>query len=50
MYGTLQDVKKYSFSLQTPSELNIGSHTITIEVTDFQKNVSTSIHTVTVKP
>ncbi len=50
IYGTLQDVKKYSFSLQSPSDISIGTHTITIQVTDFQKNISTSIHTVTIKP
>gem|GEM_PF-3494653 len=50
IYGTLQDVKKYSFSLQSPSEIDVGKHTITIQVTDFQKNLSTSIHTVIIKP
>ncbi len=49
IYGTLQDVKKYSFSLQSPSEIDVGTHTIKIQATDLQKNVATRIHTVTVK-
>jgi hypothetical protein len=48
-YGTLQDVKKYSFTLKTPSEMWVGKHTISIQVTDFQKNVTTLVHTVTVQ-
>lgn len=50
IYGTLQDVKKYSFSLQSPSEIDVGKHIITIQVTDFQRNVTTSTHTVNIKP
>lgn len=49
IYGTLQDVKKYSFSLRSPSEIDIGNHSIKIQVTDFQKNITTHVHTVTVK-
>ena len=48
-YGTLQDVKKYSFTIKTPSEMSVGKHTVSIQVTDFQKNVTTQIHTVTVQ-
>lgn len=50
IYGTLQDTNKYSFSLQSPSEIPVWTHTIIIQATDFQKNMSKSIHTVTVQP
>ncbi|MCB9807595.1 hypothetical protein H6768_07090 [Candidatus Peribacteria bacterium] len=49
IYGTLQGVKKYNFTLKTPSELSVGKHIITIQVTDFQKNVTTQVHTVNVQ-
>ncbi len=49
IYGTLQGVRKYSVSLKTPDELGIGRHIVKIEVTDFQKNVTTLIHTVIVE-
>lgn len=49
IYGTLQGVKKYHFTLKTPSELAVGRHIITIQVTDFQKNVTTQVHTVNVQ-
>lgn len=49
IYGTLQGVKKYNFTLKTPADLAPGKHTISIQVTDFQKNVSTQVHTVNVQ-
>lgn len=49
IYGTLQGVKKYNFTLKTPAELAVGKHIITIQVTDFQKNVTTQVHTVNVQ-
>jgi hypothetical protein len=49
IYGTLQGVKKYNFTLKTPSDLATGRHIITIQVTDFQKNVTTQTHTVNVQ-
>lgn len=49
IYGTLQGVKKYNFTLKTPADLAPGKHTISIQVTDFQKNVTTQVHTVNVQ-
>lgn len=49
IYGTLQGVKKYNFTLKTPGDLAVGKHTISIQVTDFQKNVATQVHTVNVQ-
>ena len=49
IYGTLQGVKKYNFTLKTPGDLAVGKHIITIQVTDFQKNVTTLVHTVNVQ-
>lgn len=49
IYGTLQWVKKYNFTLKTPSDLSVGKHIVTIQVTDFQKNVTTQVHTVNVQ-
>lgn len=49
IYGTLQGVKKYNFTLKTPSDLAIGKHIITIQATDFQNNVGTMVHTVNVQ-
>lgn len=49
IYGTLQGVKKYNFTLKTPEDLAPGKHIVTIQVTDFQKNVINQIHTVNVQ-
>ncbi len=49
IYGTLQGVKKYNFTLKTPADLAPGKHIITIQVTDFQKNITTQVHTVNVQ-
>lgn len=49
IYGTLQGVKKYNFTLKTPGDLAPGKHIITIQVTDFQKNITTQVHTVNVQ-
>jgi penicillin-binding protein 1A len=49
IYGTLQGVKKYNFTLKTPGDLAPGKHIVTIQVTDFQKNVTNQIHTVNVQ-
>lgn len=49
IYGTLQGVKKYSFTLKSPGDIAVGKHIISIQVTDFQKNVTTQVHTVNVQ-
>lgn len=49
IYGTLQWVKKYNFTLKSPSDLAVGKHIISIQVTDFQKNVTTQVHTINVQ-
>ena len=49
IYGTLQGVKKYSFTLKTPGDLALGKHIVTIQVTDFQKNITTQVHTINVQ-
>lgn len=49
IYGTLQGVKKYNFTLKTPDDLTVGKHIVTIQVTDFQKNITTQVHTVNVQ-
>jgi penicillin-binding protein 1A len=49
IYGTLQWVKKYNFTLKSPGDLAAGKHIISIQVTDFQKNVTTQVHTVNVQ-
>lgn len=49
LYGTFQGVKKYNFTLKSPSDLSVGKHIITIQVSDFQKNLQTLVHTVTVQ-
>ncbi len=49
IYGTLQWVKKYNFTLKSPGDLALGKHIISIQVTDFQKNVTTQVHTVNVQ-
>jgi len=49
IYGTFQGVKKYNFTLKSPSDLPIGKHLVTIQVSDFQKNLQTLVHTVTVQ-
>jgi len=49
IYGTLQWVKKYNFTLKSPSDLAVGKHIISIQVTDFQKNVTTQVHTINVE-
>jgi hypothetical protein len=49
IYGTLQGVKKYNFTLKTPGDLALGKHIVTIQVTDFQKNVTTQVHTINVQ-
>lgn len=49
IYGTLQWVKKYNFTLKTPEDLTKGNHIITIQVTDFQNNITTQTHQVTVE-
>lgn len=45
-YGTLQGVSKYNVTLKTPTELSIGKHVIQIQAIDFQRNISSHIHTV----
>ena len=49
LYGTFQGVKKYNFTLKSPSDLSVWKHIISIQVSDFQKNLQTLVHTVTVQ-
>ena len=49
LYGTFQDVKKYAFTLKSPDDLPVGKHQVTIQVSDFQQNLGTLVHTVTVQ-
>lgn len=49
LYGSFQGVKKYSFILKSPADLALGKHIVTIQVFDFQKNLQTLVHTVTVE-
>lgn len=49
LYGTFQGVKKYSFTLKSPDDLNPGKNLVTVQVSDFQKNLQTLVHTVTVE-
>lgn len=49
IYGTIQDTKSYDFTLQTPNEMDVGTHTVTIQATDFQKNTATKVYSVTVE-
>lgn len=49
LYGTFQGVKKYNFTLKTPADLSVGKHIVSIQVSDFQKNLQTLVHTITVE-
>lgn len=49
LYGTFQGVKKYNFTLKSPADLNPGKNIVTVQVSDFQKNLQTLVHTVTVE-
>lgn len=49
LYGTFQGVKKYHFTLKSPADLNVGNNTVTIQVSDFQKNLQTLNHTVIIE-
>lgn len=49
LYGTFQWVKKYNFTLKSPADLSVGKHVVTVQVSDFQKNLQTLVHTVTVE-
>lgn len=49
LYGTFQGVRKYNFTLKSPADLPVGKHIVSIQVSDFQKNLQTLVHTVTVQ-